>query len=230
MSWYKLYKQSMPMIQEDQLPENYDIKVYQQGVSVVFEIQNIHTEEEVAYLEIQKVDDDVWYVAHAYSPVKGYGPTLYDLAMRFTSNRGDGLISNQEAVEQYGVRGETSDEASPIWDFYVKKRDDVIKDDKGFRFLEKQDKINPEYVQNDLSDADLAFRIKKLKKQNMDILQNAIDSGTINSLNLSDNFSLLDHEYFALLNRAEQVFKNNGMAEDQFGYFKMLLEDLKNKR
>jgi hypothetical protein len=227
MSWYKLYKESMPMVMEDQISSDYQFSVFQHGASVVFKVEEKNTGEEIAFVELEKIDEDVWHVKYASSNVEGYGPTLYDMAMKFVTNRGDYMISNQQAAKIYGIRGETSDEAKAVWEYYRKKRPDVVETEKGFKFLESPGEINPNYIKNDLSDVDMAYRIKKDKQDKMNQLINAIDTGDVYSMNVGE-IDLLDHEYSNLSKRIDNAFQSQKIDLDTLTTMELVLERLKN--
>ena len=46
----------------------------------------------------------------------GYGPLLYDIAMELATQKGDGLVSDRETVE---------DAAARVWRYYAEQRSDV---------------------------------------------------------------------------------------------------------
>ena len=62
----------------------------------------------------------VWQVTSSQSG-EGYGPLLYDIAMEYATEHGDGLISDRNSVS------EGEDGAVKVWDYYMNHRvgDDV---------------------------------------------------------------------------------------------------------
>ena len=50
------------------------------------------------------------------STTPGWGPLLYDIAIEYATKHGNGLIAD---------RGEVTDEARSVWDYYLGQRDDV---------------------------------------------------------------------------------------------------------
>ncbi len=60
---------------------------------------------------------DAWMVKGSRAG-EGFGPMLYDLAVEYATVAGSGLISD---------RGTVSNEARPVWEFYLENRNDVEK-------------------------------------------------------------------------------------------------------
>lgn len=72
----------------------------------------------VAHLAVQQYKSTVWYVATAAAK-NGYGPLIYDIAMRHVTDNLCWLTCD---------RGMVSKPATKVWEFYYNNRTDVIKE------------------------------------------------------------------------------------------------------
>lgn len=117
------------------LPEGYRIKEHSQNKWICFAIVNCKNGESIGHIMIKEVSRNQFFVGSAGAP-KGYGPMLYDIAMKYASERGHYLISNREANYQHGIWGKTSTDACRVWEFYENHRPDVSKNENGF-YMEK---------------------------------------------------------------------------------------------
>jgi hypothetical protein len=76
------------------------------------------------------------------SAKRGWGPLLYDVAMEYATMHGNGLIADREEV---------SDQARPIWDYYLSNRGDV----KSHQLDDKHNTLTPD-VEKDNCDQYIA--------------------------------------------------------------------------
>jgi|SaaInlV_100m_DNA_2_1039680.scaffolds.fasta_scaffold14499_2 hypothetical protein len=117
------------------------IKIGKDGFSEFVEVQGNEVE---AGLHAMKVGENngcpIWTVFDCIAP-HGFGPMLYDEAMKYVSSINGYLISNSEAKRIFGTQGNTSEEAQRIWDHYRDKRDDV-EYFEGLGFQYKRDENN----------------------------------------------------------------------------------------
>lgn len=135
----KIIKISMPMIRKDQLPQGFEIKKSTYGDdTVTFRISNgkINLGKLVIVLGMCPETfehENIWYVCAAMAE-KGYGPLLYDEALRHVTDLDGYLISHEKAkLLGYDDIGKTSPDAQKVWDYY-RTRSDVEETEKGFRF------------------------------------------------------------------------------------------------
>ena len=113
------------------LPDNYILKHFVQNKYTQFLIINSKNSETFAQILIKELTNNISFVNSVKAP-HGYGPMLYDIAMKYCSERGNFLISNNEAGGTYGIYGKTSKDAQNVWDFYEHKRSDVVRCSRGF--------------------------------------------------------------------------------------------------
>jgi hypothetical protein len=83
-------------------------------------------------------DKQIWAVLDVHA-THGFGPLLYDKALRHVTNKYGSLISNQEAINRgyTSPAGGTSNQAQNVWGKYRHDRPDVGEDDLGFYFKRK---------------------------------------------------------------------------------------------
>ena len=139
----------MPMKKKEDIPPGFFVSTNESDDSVIFKIQN-KAGDKIGIIGIEKIEGTkTWYVSlvRVYDLPRtrnrkgvsgqGFGPFLYDLAMEYVSSKDNYLISNQKAKELFDSPGATSSDADKVWRFYDKKREDIEKTDKGYRFKEK---------------------------------------------------------------------------------------------
>ena len=89
--------------------------------------------------------DNTYYVTDVNAE-KGWGPLLYDTALKYLSKRGKYLISNIEATSRllslYG--NGTSYDAAQVWKHYDEKRDDVNRTPFGYQIMVGEDSDDQE--------------------------------------------------------------------------------------
>ena len=113
------------------------LKIGQDGFPEMVEVQGDEVETGLHAMKVgEKNGHPIWTVFDSMAP-RGFGPMLYDVAMKYVSSIGGYLISNSEANRVFGTQGNTSEDAQRIWDHYRERRDDVsYTDGFGFQLIE----------------------------------------------------------------------------------------------
>ena len=91
-----------------------------------------------------------WMVAHAFAK-GGWGPLLYDVAMEWATEYGNGMMSDRVSV---------SKDAYGVWDYYMKNRSDVE--------VEQLDLPNDSFKNGPQDDCKQSSTFKHLVKQGLD--------------------------------------------------------------
>ena len=91
-----------------------------------------------------------WMVSHAFAK-GGWGPLLYDIAMEWATEYGNGMMSDRVSV---------SSDAYGVWDYYMKNRSDVE--------VEQLDLPNDSFKNGPQDDCKQSSTFKHLIKQDLD--------------------------------------------------------------
>ncbi len=116
------------------IPKNHKLIEFVQDTYVQFSIVNTKNSEQFAHIIVKRLNHYIYYVNYVRAP-HGYGPFLYDTAMRYLSRHGCYVISNKEASRKYGIHGQTSEDAQHVWDYYKNHRPDVSRSKQGYYML-----------------------------------------------------------------------------------------------
>ena len=118
------------------IPKNHKLVDFIQGRYIHFSIVSTKNGDQFAHIIVKSLNNYVYFVNSVRAP-HGYGPFLYDTAMRYLSRRGCYVISNDKAHSEYGIYGETSEDAQGVWDYYENHRLDVSRSKHGYYMLKE---------------------------------------------------------------------------------------------
>jgi len=134
-------KTAMPMKTKADIPEGYGVRVSPfRGGGADFQL--IHKAGQggrLGHIALFTTKDPEILCTGTYGAEHGWGPYMYDVAIRYATEKGKHVMSQGEAKKRgiFADWGATSDSAQAVWDHYRDKREDVEETEKGFRFRDE---------------------------------------------------------------------------------------------
>ncbi len=124
------------MAMATKIPKNHKLVDFTQGNYIHFSIVSTKNGDQFAHIIVKRLNHYIYFVNSVRAP-HGYGPFLYDTAMRYLSRRGCYVISNEEASREYGVYGQTTEAAKRVWAYYDNYRYDISRCKHGYYILKE---------------------------------------------------------------------------------------------